>query len=246
MANSFNELIARESILIDKQEHSYQKLGIVFNLIELKIQSSKESDKKDIFIYLKKMINFYIDSIDETYFGYYDNNDENSNKLLEKIAYVSVEEQLNLIDFLQRRLRIAGFIKESEVFDKNREDLKLRLLLRKKYKNIFKILGYISTRNLFSLFISILLIYLIYTTMLLPAPLKSMELFQLTYQKYSSNFLINHFSNTLLSFCQIDSRFSIIPNSFLGVVVLIIMKLSILVLLFNFLINEFKRKIKFP
>lgn len=245
MATSFGEIIEAEIKKLKDLEFNYQKLAIIFNVIELRHKTAEISYQHDLFLDVKKMITYYVGAIDESYYGYYEAGEENLEKVLEKVSYTTMHEQINLILFLQRRLRLAGFDDESDSLDGKVDSLRMKVFSQKlNLKNIIRIIGLLSTKTILNLLISISVVFVIYSTILLPAPAKWMSIFNVDYEIYSPNFTFNHFLNTLLSFCQIESDFSIMPTNFIGVLCLILIKGSLLVLLFNYFITEFKKRFK--
>jgi len=245
MANTIGELIQKDIDNLKTQEFNYQRLGIIFNLIELRHKSAEALHKRDLFLDIKKMIFYYVGAVDESYYGYYELNEENSRYILEKIGYLNIEQQINVVELLQRKLKLAGFADEAEDFDKHISSLKLKALLKKlSFRNLLKCISLFSTKNVFTLIMAIVIVYVFYSIILLPAPFKWMEFFKIDYVSYASNFILNHFLNTIFSFSQIDSDFSLTPKNFAGVILLIFIKVTILILLFNFLITELKRKFK--
>ncbi len=247
MNNKINELIEKEIQKLDSQAYNYQKFSIQFNLVELRKTLFDEGEfpnEQELFLDIKKLVGYYINSVDESYYGYYEIAKSNSDKVLEKISYLQLEKQIYLIETMQRKLKLAGFTDQAEYFDDKVDSIRLKKFVQKwHFKNLFKIINILAARNFLSLLVSIFFVYLIYSLLLLPAPVSWMEFFTINYSDCSSNRVLNHFLNTMLSFSQIDSDFSIEPKGIVGVLLLIIIKVSILVLLFNFFMSQFKKKL---
>lgn len=236
----------KERIRFENASSNYEKLNIGFNIVQLKIDSNDESIKKDLFLEIRNLINYSVGSIDESYHGYYSLTVDNTKKILSKISYLALQEQIALLEYFMRKLKLAGYYIEAEKLEKELNYRELKLLISPfKLKEINKLIIAFTTLNIFTLCLSLILIYIIYSVLLLPAPIDWMELFHIDYNQYSSNVFLNHFANTILDFCQIESDFKVMPMNLFGVCAIVFIKITIFVLIFNYFLSEIKRKLKF-
>lgn len=246
LIEKISKQLEKEIFKLENATTNYEKLNIGFNIVQLKIDSNDNSIKKDLFLEIRNLIKYSVGSIDESYHGYYSLTDEHSNKILEKISCLSLQEQISLIKFFNRTLKLSGYYEEADKLEKQIAWRELKLLTKPlKVKNINQAILRFSTLNVLTLCLSLFFIYIIYTVILLPAPFKWMTLFQVEYKSYSENFILNHFANTILEFCQIESDFKVFPNSVLGVCAIVFIKILLLVLIFNYFLSELKQKLKF-
>ena len=146
---------------------------------------------------------------------------------------LSIEKQYRLLTYLKYLLETLSYETawlSEKIFDK-------KLRLAKKQKSI-KYLLLLSSRNLWSILISILSLYFIECIILLPAPLSCMEWY--TFQKVtiSSNIFINHLANVItLHFDCIDNSAKI-SFSTLGLVSLVLWNVVYVVVGVNFLFKN--------
>lgn len=234
--------IKEEEEKIKSYSSSYEKLNIYNNIIQLRGISPDEGIRKPLYSDIKNYLRHSILAIEEPLQGYY----EIKQKKIETIiSLVSIDEQLSLLNFLVRELKRNGY---EEKFDW------LSLLIKKRkikqiwkrpsFRNFFLLLKELSTYNIFSILISILIIFTLYSILLLPAPSENWVCFNSKFNHYSDNKIVNHFINTLTSFCSIDNDFKSNPINIRGVLIEISFKLIVIVLILNYLLEELKSKIK--
>ncbi len=236
-----NSLIEDENKKYQQAQFYYEKLNYKSNIIQLK--KLNENGNKDLSIYgdIKEFLDCYVKSYEERAFGYYEINEQ---KIVEKLSLVDRDQRVAILNYFLRKLKEAGLEQESAPIQRLYKLENINLCLQNfSLSKFFKLLFYLSTFNGLTLFASIILIYIIYALILLPAPSWGIILFNSEFSYYSENRAINHLLNAALSFCDIDSDFKLTPVNFGGVVVLIFTKLTIFILILGFLSEELKRKL---
>lgn len=98
-------LINSEKERINKSTTNYEKLNHLNNYIQLKINCEKY--KTDVTIYgdIKDYLVCYYRASEEKVYGYYD---VTKDKILDKINIVNLSEQINLLNFIQRIIKLDG------------------------------------------------------------------------------------------------------------------------------------------
>jgi hypothetical protein len=236
------EQIKLEKDKLNSATDDYQKLQIVYTLIELKKRSQNPNVKNSIFADCKSFLKLSILSIDEPNHGYFNFNGEKIEKL---ISFLPIEEQLNSLRFFSRELKQNGFEQNIPW---------LTLMLKRKeiqhywakpsVRNFFKLIAVCSTYNLLTVIISLALIFALYSIVLLPAPNPSWNLFNSTFKEYSTNGIVNHLANSFLSISSLGD-IGLEPNNLRGILVLAFIKFTLLLFILNFLLDELKSKLKF-
>lgn len=227
LAKQYAELFSCPSL-----EKRVQMLAII---IDAKLGSNNldvQNAKNSLYLDIKYFISVYLCNKRKKDYGYEDYDKE---LLLEYIlsSNLSIEKQYRLLTYLKYLLETLSYETawlSEKIFDK-------KLRLAKKQKSI-KYLLLLSSRNLWSILISILSLYFIECIILLPAPLSCMEWY--TFQKVtiSSNIFINHLANVItLHFDCIDNSAKI-SFSTLGLVSLVLWNVVYVVVGVNFLFKN--------
>jgi len=220
----------------------YEKLNHINNIIEIQVISSIYQGNPTIYGDIKTFILCYINAIEEKAYGYYELNRE---KLMKKVNLVDLKEQIGLLTYFQKTAKSVGLDETYPWVTNELKKREIQLCIKEiSLKNFFKLPYYIATYNLFALLISILSLYLIYSIFLLPAPFKSMIAFRSSFVSYSKNDFVNHFLNTLMSFCDVNSDFKANPLNWKGVLLEIFMKIALLILILGYLTEELKKRLQ--
>lgn len=146
---------------------------------------------------------------------------------------LSVEKQYRLLVYLKYLLETLSY--ETAWLSKILFEKKLKLA---KEKKSIKYLLLLSSRNLWTILISILVLYIIECIILLPAPLPCMEWYAFQKAPISSNAFFNHLANVItLHFDCVDNSAKISFTT-LGLAFLVIWNFVYVVIGVNFLFKN--------
>lgn len=232
-----NDILTKEQGRLEESLSITEKLNILYNLIILKNSFGIHNFYKDV----KKIIDYYIELIKTSDFGY----DSINYKKLDKVLQcLSSEEQ---ISFLKYSISIISReLPEHDIdwFLSKLNKAEINNIIRKRSIIMYpKILFLFAGTEVLNLIIVFIVFILITYIILLPAPYSSWEIFNLHYVNYSSNFFINHLLNILSLFGNIDTDFKIVSRNGLGLVVLIFAKIVFVLLIVNFIYKKLSEKI---
>lgn len=212
-----------------------KKAQIFAIIIDTKVESNNldvQNAKNSLYLDVKCFISVYLRNKRRKDFGYEDYNRE---LLLEYVlsSNLSVEKQYRLLVYLKYLLESFSYETawlSNKIFEK-------KLKLAKEQKSI-KYLLLLSSRNLWTILISILFLYFIECIILLPAPLSCMEWYTFQEVSISSNAFINHLANVItLHFDCIDNSAKISFTT-LGLVSLVLWNVIYVVIGVNFLFKN--------
>ena len=217
------------------------KLNIINNIIELKI---KLINKSNINLYwdLRQYLFFNIKANEEKNYNYYKFKIDNINYIL---SLVSLNEQITLLDYFIKNLKLDGFESESNLFNVKLKKLQIINQFKKGICHYPKGFLYISSFNLITLLITLFLVFIFYMLILLPAPFPSWSLFKIEYVHYHDNYLINHIINLLSFKFNLNDNIKVVPIGIKGVVIEIFGILIFWLIAVNYLFKEIISKIKF-
>ncbi|AWV96962.1 hypothetical protein [Arcticibacterium luteifluviistationis] len=219
------------------------KLGICNNIIELINLASPQENllKKSLYKWVRYFIKYSIESNEEMDTNYHLFNKE---QIMLRIEYCELREQISLIKFTLRELIKSGFDEEVDDLRKSLSRKMLREIKSKlSIRNFPKFLYYYSTSSKKNAIFIMASIFIGYSVLLLPLPnyFEPFAAFKIRYEGYSENFLINHISNCLLSFFQVESGFEIIPIGWNGVLFVILIKTVIFLFFYEFIVEIIKK-----
>jgi len=232
--------------LIDKQ-YQYlsrdnitvkNKCNILNNIIELKLKNesyknSGQQISKDFKLYFKNLV-----LLEEDTSTLYDS--IKLNKIKDQLKKVEFNQQLDLLRYFKRKLKIAGYESYYSSVAEIEYDLKIDFYKNKWYhpKNLYNLILTYPLNGLKNICICLFLTYLLFSLFTLPAFHDSLGLFDIEYHKYSNNYIINHFANTLGFLFGFDSDFSITPVNVLALLLSIAVKAIFIIVVLNVLINK--------
>lgn len=110
-------------------------------------------------------------------------------------------------------------------------------------RNYLKWIIYKVSNSIQAIILTIICSYLLVSVVLLPAPNTNMAIYNVIYDKYTENYYINHFLNTLSIMFKFGKDFKIIPLCPLAVIYIIIIKITILIIFVNYILKELIRRI---
>jgi hypothetical protein len=236
-------LISNEQQQILDAKDFGEKADRINNIIQLKIESKIKELSGDIYIDVKKFINFYINSFEEKQFNY-DVFDEV--QIYNYITIFDVKQKCSLLHYTIRHLKTVGFEEKTGFFE-----AKLRTCEFKKeiqgfsVKNIFKIIYFATVYNNLTILLAILFCITVKIVVYLPAPFHWMELYEIHYSNLSGNPVLNHIGNVLLSFFEVKENPSFAePVTFGGAVLFVLGKCFFYIIVINILIDQLKTRFK--
>jgi hypothetical protein len=215
-----------------------EKLHILYNLIALKNSNNYICDNyRDI----KKLVEYYIDVIKISDFGY---DVINYNKIGSIISFLSFKEQISILKYsisiISRELPehdmdwFLKSLKRAEISD---------ITNSRKYLEYPKALFLYTSISIEGLLAVLIILYGLSYIVLLPAPIDSMEVFKIYYENYSGNFHLNHFMNILSLFAGINNNLIITSEYWYGALLLIFSKVIYLLIIVNFIYKKISDKI---
>ncbi|GHA25536.1 hypothetical protein GCM10007103_03460 [Salinimicrobium marinum] len=215
---------------------TFEKACHIFMLIQFKNRGEYRALQETLYIDIKKFIDVYIKSVEYRKNGY---DILQVDKIIKAIEYSnSVEKQYLLFQFAFRKLKIEYFDEEANIIQKhlnkskykylNIKGLKVDAFLFKWSYDIKPLLGMIG------------FLIIITNILFLPAPIEGLEVFNISYVNFHSDFVLNHISNTLAFIAGQDRALGVEPFSLYGVILLIIIRLSFILFIGNFLIEKIK------
>jgi hypothetical protein len=228
---------------LDNATSDYQKLQLTHNIIELKKLSNNPNTTKSIYLDCKSFLKLAVSSIDEPNFGYFNLNPEKVKKIMSSLT---TEEKLSLQRNFMKDLKENGFEENLGWLTSEIKRNEIRYYIQNvSLKNICKLIATLSSFNVFTLAISIAIIFVVYSVILLPAPHASFAAFDVSFKKFSENNFLNHIANSFLLITSLDDDVKMQPTNLKGIAGLILIKAAIILFLLNFLLEEIKSKIKF-
>ncbi len=236
--NQLAKFLETEENKMDDCKFSYQRLNHINNIIQIKVLQATEN--VELYGDIKQFLNYYVLACEERNFSYYT---LNKGKVLEMIQLVKLEERISLLRYFEKKINSEGIYNKNLWVSEQIKKSKIQYCFQNlSLRNFISGLFNAATYNWISLLFTLFLIYFLYSIVLLPAPHTSFHIFSPVFVKYSQNNLGNHFLNTLVSFCDIQSEFKINPIDFRGVIVEVLLKVLVLVLVLGFITDELKRK----
>nr|WP_319397634.1 hypothetical protein [uncultured Carboxylicivirga sp.] len=221
------------------EEDNHNKASLYYSIIQIKFKDQSSTDiRNSIYLDTKNFIIVYIKSIDNRDLGYDIIDVEKLKKSIKFCGNTLEQYQLSLLAY--RLLKTKGFEDESKKMKAFVNEKKTRWLYSKPYKfgKYFNLILHLSTYNLCSIIITIILLMVFSFIIFLPAPYKCWETFDITYHNYSGNFLLNHLANITSNLFAIDNDFKVETNSIIGIITLISIKFFYILFIVNYLYKK--------
>lgn len=222
------------------------KSNILNNIVEIKFNETElKNHKNHISVDIKK---YLISIIELAELGPIKYDEIRERKIIELLNRLEKEEKIYYLNFLIRQLQKSSFENEIKTFQK----LRIKTILQNsindlfKLKSILNILIYFPLYNLFTLFITLLIVALISGLILLPAQLSWMSIldFKVSYLNICSNFNSNHFLNIFSSMIGVNEDFKIKPKNEFSMIALMIGKIFLFSYVIVFIFNKFSDYLK--
>lgn len=111
-------------------------------------------------------------------------------------------------------------------------------------KNFLKLIHNLTAYNNYTLILSPLIFAFFMSLIYANAPFQFMELIHIEKTHFSNNFYLNHIANVMIYLFDMDDKMKVTPLSFMGVLLMIVMKSFLIIIVINFFLKEFFNRIK--
>lgn len=222
------------------------KVNLLNNIVQFKLNETEyQKFHNDLSIDIKRYLNSLIE-LAENGARNYDIINEDKLMFLNEVSF---SDKIIYIDYFIRILEKSAFKEDIKTLQK----IKYKSILKHSWQNfwdfksIFNILIYFPLYNIYTLFISLIVITLIANLILLPAPFTFMSLlcYKIDYLTISGNYYYNHFLNITSSLIGVNNKFSITALDSKSMIILILGKIFVffyvVTLIFNKLTDLIKR-----
>lgn len=221
-------------------ESNSNKANLIYSLIQLKLNSDRTSTSESVYIDVKNFIKVYIISIENKDYGY---DVLDTKKIIKAISFLpNINNQYKLLQYAYRNLKADEFEEESLII-KNKLNRIKTSILNSNNKFFYSFIHQCSF-SVKTISISMFILFAITAIIFLPAPHESMELYNIKYENYDSNFYVNHVLNIMSKIAGINNKFTIETSSIVGLISLIFLKFLYVIFIMNFLYEKMKDIIK--
>lgn len=217
-----------------------QKSNLLFNIIQIKSENRQfEKINNSLYIDIKCFIECYINSLNNEDYGY----DVVDLKKIE-IAIKSEKSKSAKYELSEFCIRCLKSNNHESLVDKFKiKNLKFKFfstLEKPGIINFFKSILILTSFNLLSLFITVSFLVSLTILLLHEAYIPCFELYQIKYDAFSTNLMINKLLNVIAKPFGIAENFKLIPQNEYAVLLLIFLKSLYLIFIGNFIIERFK------
>lgn len=242
MSNSFsevNQVLQDEYNKYEAARKQHEKLNIISTIIQTKLKVSNPNSEIFLYADVKKFLYHSVHACEESHYQYYE---FDTQKIKKFIDYLKLEERIEVLEYLIKELKKNGNFRNVLFFSKCLKKEKIaHFFFNPSFIGFFKMVFTTITYNFFTLISTIIVLYLSYSLILLTQN----GLFKIEYVIYSKNAYVNHFLNTALSFCQVDTDFKTTPLNWKGVLMQVLFQLVLLTLTLNIILKETKKHFSF-
>ena len=221
-----------------KDEKKVHKSEVLFLIIQIKADHRDLEDiEQSLYLDIKSFIKYYISSIEKKDYGY---DKLETRKLKSAIEYLQdFKEKYELCLFSLRLIGLKGHEIELSKFVRYRNDCKTSYLKSKKTLSAYlKLIQHLTSYDLKSILLSVLLIFILSNIIFLPSRFEVFELFEMSYKDYADNFFINHVLNILSAAFGIEDDKIVKPLNGGGVILLSILKSLYILIFLNYLYQK--------
>lgn len=242
------ELLDSQYVALEKATDDYTKAHLLYTIIQIKISEDNVSTvNNNLYPEIKRFITLYLSGVEFLEYGF---DMINYKSYVDCIESQNEQEQFMLYEYLERKLTAYG---HTELADRALNDkirLKSILLLKKmNYINwprkLLSILFLYSSVSFRNLFITTFLFFVTLCFIVLPAPFPSWGIFEIRRETISDNYFLNLILTTLAGLLQLDGGVVVIPKTPWALLLQILGKILVLMIIGNFLLQEFFRKMKY-
>lgn len=232
-------IIDNEYSKLQVNENPYVKAQVLYNIIQIKAQdagSSVRNYNQTLYLDIKHFLRFYLDSVDGLAYGY---DAIDTAKIFALYKHLRAQESMALNSYAIRLLKSSGFDREASQCKRQINQLKFLKAQQEQELTMFlAFLLYKASASFKSIMVSGLVLLVVFTLLLLPAPQWMPAIFTIQYDDYNTNFLINHVLNLLAGSVGIGEHFKISALNAWGLIMMVIGKIIIVVLIGNFILQE--------
>lgn len=221
----------------DSEIGSYEKANYIHSLIQIKNKSDKF--KVEIYNDSKEFIRHYVEGIETRSFGY---DTLDIGKIHEIISTnKQIEEKLNLYHYTYRILKRFHFDNESTIIKERINSLKFQLLKFK--KSYTRALIHLASFNIIPLLWTTFVLFIFMNLLFWQATSNTFTLFEIQKIDFYDNSFLNHVVNVTTYIADLEDKMQVKPRGIFGVLVLILIKVLVLILLGNFILERIKDSI---
>lgn len=211
-----------------KHKHNFQ---ILYNLIAAKVKFQLCDIQQSLYLDVKQFIKYYIISADSQDYGY---DEVLLERIMDVVRHLEPKQKVSIMYSTKRMFYIRGY--ETEKITEIITRLEMKIAWNE--KRFIKAIRLWMGSSITALLLTLLLYVIIISCVMLPAPLKCMVIFDISFKNYSISPLWNHLMNSMaLLIGNEDISPSIIPIGIKGIIVY-----SIGILLFYLLIANYALK----
>lgn len=225
-----NLLISETEIEIENNTSNIKLLSSnIYNLVVLK----KSAGFEDIYVDIKRFITAYLDSI---LLEDYEYDNINIAKIFEIIEFLPENKRYAMLNYFNSQLKSKHLEidKNKFIYKKNLYDIQY-ILYSESLLKYLKVLPNILNLKLRYLIFFIVLSFVLLNLIMLPAPFREMEIFDITFHNYFESNFLNHISNCFSILLDIDNDTKIKPLNFVAFISLCFMKIIYILLFVNYI-----------
>lgn len=203
------------------------KASVLFTVIQIKFRHRELSAIcQPLYVDIKQYIEAYIDGVMDsgTDFGY---DAVNTDKIIKAINAINVEKQK-----IQLWKRAEGELLEHNLTDECNEirTYYKKSVIRESFAShtligILKGIGYLSVYNVWSVIITLLLVFIFNYIITLPLSKDENPMFIIEHEVYSDNIYWNHFLNYFANLIELTDKTFCKAGNIIGLIVLLILKI---------------------
>lgn len=206
--------------------------NIFFNIIEAKVEFGLQDYRQSLYLDVKKFIQAYITAADNLDYGY---DELRNDKIFSVIQHLEQKQQLSILSQVRRMYYVRGYDQDDIYSKLCSVDISVSWA-ECNYKRAIRLWLSASLIRLLCLYLSYVIIV---GLVLLPAPVKMMELFNVIFKTYSTSKFWNHIANTLALITGNESLSPIVEaQSVTGVILYAIGLVLFYVLFANFVLKK--------
>lgn len=240
--SSLDSSIEQEIKKLNEATSHSAKLQHLNNVIQMKHMASSRQFNRELYLDVKLFLKYYVLSRDENQFNY---DELRFTDVQTNIQLADVHQQVRLIKYLVRLLRIHGYDDEMPDLENEMARAEIRsILASKKITALPKLLFYLTTYNVLTIIASCLVYLGVIYVLLLPAPSWSVQIFRISYHPFTDNYPLNHLLNILSGPLSLAEEFKVEAVNCWGFVLMLLGKIIFIVFILSVLFNNLEKKLK--
>ena len=230
--------ILKELYNLIRQDDIHKTLESLFLIIQIKGENrSLIHYRQSIYLDIKRFIKVYIEVTEVKDYGY---DKLDLKKIREAIGRNSnANERLQLSKYAYRQLFLTGRELELGEFKGFTNKCKTEALSKdQSFVGKWNLMAHLLSYNVYSIILMLISLFMVSYVIFLPAASETLEIFRLNYESYAENFYLNHFVNLLSLAFYINDGDLIVPQNWLGVIILAILKSIYVLVILNYLYQK--------